>query len=191
MSHFARVLAAVALIVATAVPAQAPPAPLSAADSDPVRLGWMQGAPPPADKLIRYADLSFFRFPQTRWSFAHMQQFVPTANVWRGEGKVAALPRAANYTDAIVVLHRGRIVYERYVGVMTPHTQHIAMSVTKSFVGTLGEMLIAEGKLDAGARVSRYVPELEGSAFADATVRQVLDMTTGLAYSENYADPKA
>src|SRR5512140_3296119 len=94
MSHFARVLAAVALIVATAVPAQAPPAPLSAADSDPVRLGWMVGSPPPADKLIRYADLSFFRFPQTRWSFAHMRQFLPTADVSRGEGPVSTLPRA-------------------------------------------------------------------------------------------------
>jgi hypothetical protein len=39
--------------------------------------------------------------------------------------------------------------------------------------------------------VAQYVPELKDSAFGDATVRQVLDMRTGLKYSENYADPKA
>jgi hypothetical protein len=52
-------------------------------------------------------------------------------------------------------------------------------------------MLVAEGKLDENALVTRYIPELRGTAFGDATVRQVLDMTTGLKYSENYADPTA
>ncbi len=65
------------------------------------------------------------------------------------------------------------------------------MSVTKSFFGTIAAMLVAEGKLDANALVTQYVPELKDSAFGDATVRQVLDMTTGLQYSEAYADPKA
>jgi len=52
-------------------------------------------------------------------------------------------------------------------------------------------MLVADGTLDAGAKVAKYVPELKDSAFGDATLRQVLDMTTGLKYSEDYADPKA
>jgi len=65
------------------------------------------------------------------------------------------------------------------------------MSVTKSFFGTIGAMLVDEGTLDADAPASRYVPELKDTAFGDATVRQLLDMTTGLQYSENYADPKA
>ena len=66
----------------------------------------------------------------------------------------------ANYTDAIVVLHKGRIVYERYLGVMQPHQPHMAMSVTKSIFGTLGAMLVAEGRLDENALVTKYVPEL-------------------------------
>ena len=191
--------------------------PLSAADSDPVKLGWMVGSPPPPDKLVRFADMSHMRFPLTRWSFANFRRFVPSTQVWRGDGAVAALPRAerddieavrfrplgqagtmtwaeslgANYTDAIVVLHRGRIVYERYFGVMGPQVPHMAMSVTKSFVGTLGAILVDEGALDDRALVPRYIPEMEGTAYADATVRQVLDMTIGVAYSENYADPLA
>jgi CubicO group peptidase (beta-lactamase class C family) len=190
---------------------------LSAAESDPAKMGWMVGSPPPPDKLILFADGSHLRFPQLRWSVANFRRFMPSANVWRGDGPVSPLPRAlrtdidavrfrplggsdtmtwaqsldANYTDAIVVLHQGRVVYERYLGVMTPRSPHMAMSVTKSMFGTLGAMLVAEGKLDEHALVTRYIPELAGSGWADATVRQVLDMTTGLKYSENYADAQA
>jgi CubicO group peptidase (beta-lactamase class C family) len=196
--------------------AQTPTLP-TAAQTDPVALGWMVGSPPPADKLIRFADGSGYKFPQTRWSFSNFRQLIPTTQVSRGTGAPAPLPRAlrndldavsfvplgkdtpmtwaqafdANYTDGVVVLHNGRIVYERYAGALRPEGQHISMSVTKSFFGTLGAMLVAEGKLDENAPVSRYVPELKDSAFGDATIRQVLDMRTGLKYSENYLDPNA
>ncbi|HSF78668.1 MAG TPA: serine hydrolase, partial [Steroidobacteraceae bacterium] len=157
------------------------------------------------------------RFPQMRWSFANFRQLMPSTNVWRGDGKLSELPRAlrddidgitftpmgrsdtmtwgqslaANYTDAIVVLHRGRIVYERYFGVMNDHNAHMAMSVTKSIFGTLGAMLVAEGRLDEKALIGQYIPELKDTAYGDVTVRQVLDMTVGVRYSENYADPAA
>ncbi|MBB5392468.1 serine hydrolase domain-containing protein [Herbaspirillum sp. SJZ130] len=188
-----------------------------AADSDPIQLEWMVGAPPPDQKILRFEDGSYFQFPALRWSVAHFRQLMPTVNVSRGLGAPAMLPRAiradidrlrftpvgsatsmtwkeslsATYTDGIVVLHRGRIVYERYFGALAEDGQHAAMSVTKSLVGTLGATLVAEGKLDAGKRVADYVPELAASAFGNATIRQILDMTTGLQYSEDYADPNA
>ena len=193
------------------------PALPSAEQTDPVKLGWMQGSPPPPDKLIRFGDGSFYTFPKFRWTFSNVRQIAPTTNVSRGLGAATPLPRAerddldaltftplgktetmtwaqslaANYTDGIVVLHKGRIVYERYFGALRPEGQHIAQSVTKSFFGTIAAQLVAEGKLDENAKVAKYVPELEASAFGDATIRQVLDMRTGLKYSENYADPKA
>jgi hypothetical protein len=95
---------------------------------------------------------------------------------------------AETYADGIAILHRGRIVFERYFGALEPHRQHIAMSVTKSFTGVLAGMLVAEGRIDPAAPVTAYVPELERSAFGDATVEQVMDMTTGLAYTEVYTD---
>ena len=52
--------------------------------SDPIALGWMAGSPPPADKLVRFEDGSFFRFPQWRWSFSHWRELVPTVNVAHG-----------------------------------------------------------------------------------------------------------
>jgi hypothetical protein len=188
-----------------------------ARESDPRRLGWMAGTPPEEERTIRFSDGSYFRFPAMRWTVCHFRELMPTKHVSRGLAAPLRLRRAprgdiddvnfevrgsgrtmtwsealdATYTDGIVVLHRGRIVYERYFGCLEEDGQHGAMSVTKSFVGTLGAMLVAEGVLKPNRRVSDYVPELAGSAFGDATVRHVLDMTTGLEFSEDYTDPDA
>jgi CubicO group peptidase (beta-lactamase class C family) len=206
-------------IAAAALKGPAAPPPLNAKDSDPITLGWMVGSPPPDLKTVRFADGSFMEFPQLRYTFSNFRQFSTTVKVWRGDGPVSVLPRAermdqidavtfetlgenpvtmtweqslpANYTDGIVVLHRGRIVYERYFGVLQPHGQHAAFSVTKSFTGLLGAILVHEGAIDEKALVTKYVPELEASAFGNAIVRQVLDMTTGIKFSEDYADSEA
>ncbi|NYT64878.1 serine hydrolase [Alcaligenaceae bacterium] len=190
---------------------------LDAQTSDPEVLGWMVGSPPPKDKIVRFEDGSYFDFPALRWSVSNFRQLMPTINVSRGLGAPVALPRtiqasidairfmpigatqpmtwqgslAANYTDGVVIMHRGHIVYERYFGVLKANGQNAAMSVTKSVIGTLAAMLVAEGLLDANKQVSYYVPELAQSAFGNATLRQVLDMTTGLQYSEDYEDPSA
>jgi CubicO group peptidase (beta-lactamase class C family) len=97
----------------------------------------------------------------------------------------------ANFTDALMVVHRGTIVYERYAGVTGPDTPHMLMSVSKSFAGTIAAMLVVDGRLDEDALIGDLLPEMAGSGFADATLRQVLDMTTALAYSEDYTSPTA
>lgn len=176
----------------------------------------MEGFPPPPERAIGVADGSAWAFPRTRWAFSHMRELFPTANVSRGDAPVALLPRAersdldavafetldgrpmtwgeslaANYTDGIVVLHRGVTVQERYFGALQPELAHTAMSVTKSFVGTLAAMLAERGALDPGRDVTHYLPELAGTAYDGATLRQVMDMTVGVRYSEAYADPQA
>lgn len=194
-----------------------PPPPLDAVASDPNRLGWMRGDPPPAEAQVRFDDGGMYTFPKLRWAYSNIRRLVPTTEVGRGSGPVAVLPRAdrddidavrftpigasasmtwqqslaANYTDGIVVLHRGRIVHERYFGALDAHRPHIAWSVTKSMFGLLAATLRVEGRLDEAAPVTRYVPELAGSALGDATLRQVLDMTTSVVYSEDYTDPEA
>jgi len=74
--------------------AEKPPQIPSAAETDPVKLGWMVGSPPPPDKIVRFADMSHYRFPQTRWSFSNFRQLIPTTNIARGDGPVCVLPRA-------------------------------------------------------------------------------------------------
>ncbi|WP_051275680.1 serine hydrolase domain-containing protein [Aestuariibacter salexigens] len=185
--------------------------------SDATVIGWMQGFPPAKDKRITQPDSNFFSFPKLRWSVCHMQELLPTATIKRDPYAYRPLPYkllssiddvafmpldsqtsmtwkqslSVNYTDGLLILHNGHIVYEYYSGCLTPHTLHAAMSMTKSITGLLAEILIAEKYLDEQQNVSEVVPELAGSAFADATVRQVMDMTTSLDYSENYADPQA
>jgi len=177
----------------------------------------MVGSPPPADRILRFEDGSYFRFPQMRWSVANFRQLMPTVNVSRGLGEYSLLERQpsneidaltfvplgggepmtwqqslqANYTDGIIILHRGKLVYERYFGVLKPEGQHAAMSITKTFTGTLAALLVAKEKLDPERLVADYVPELAASGFGDASVRQLMDMTTGIHFSEDYADPKA
>ncbi len=210
--------------VALAVPAGAQSAPLSAADSDPRVMGWMQGFPPPADRIITQPDSVYFSFPRLRWSVCHLREFLPTERISRGLGApkpldyvaphVFAEMRAeidaltftpmggesemtwedslfANYTDGMLILHEGRVVYERYFGCLEEDGQHAAMSMTKSVTGLLAEILVVEGALDDTALVADIIPEIASSAFATATVRQVMDMTTGVQYSEDYSDPDA
>ncbi|MFM9923249.1 serine hydrolase [Variovorax sp. H27-G14] len=186
-------------------------------DNTALAAGWRDGFPTAGTPAQRPRERSIFQFPQSRWAFSHLRELQPTRNVARGNGPVSVLPRAerpeldalcfprfadgaqtdwrgaleAIHADGAVVLHRGRIVYERYFGELDAHGQHMAMSVTKSVVGTLGAMLAADGTLDEHAAVTHYIPELADSTFGQASVRQVMDMTTAIDYSEDYADAQA
>lgn len=190
---------------------------LTAEESDPVRLGWMQGFPPPPDRLVMQPDSNFFSFPKLRWTVCHIRELMPTKQVSRGLGPSHPMAYAlddridavtfspmgsnktmtweeslsANYTDGILILHEGRVVYEKYLGALDEAGKHAAMSMTKSMTGLLAEILVAEGAMEDTATVSTIVPKLKGSAFGDATVRQVMDMTTALDFSEDYSDPNA
>ena len=186
--------------------------------SDPNALGWMQGSPPQPAQLIRFQDDRFLEFPQIRWTLSHMRELAPTTAVWRGDGRPSDLgvaPRLeasiealaftdlqgrnltwaqslqGTYTDGIIVLHRGRRIYERYFGALQPHRPHACFSITKSYAATLAATLLHERVLDETQTVSHYLPEMIGTAYEDATLRQVLDMQIGVDYSELYADPNA
>jgi CubicO group peptidase (beta-lactamase class C family) len=192
---------------------------LDGSASDPNVLGWMQGAPPPALKRIRFRDDKFLKFPEIRWSLSHMRELLPTVPVWRGggvcsnlgvygEASGAAIDALAfedlqgrrttwaqslldTYTDGIVVLHRGRRVYERYFGALQSHGTHACFSITKSYAATLAAAMLHEGVLDESKLVPYYLEEMRDTAYADATLRELLDMQIGVAYSETYADPSA
>ena len=203
---------------------QAQTAPLSAQESDPNVMGWMQGFPPPADRLITQPDSVYFSFPRLRWSVCHLREFLPTEEISRGLSSPVALdylPPAefadmrqkidaitfspqnseeqmtweaslyANYTDGILILHKGEVVYERYFGCLEEDGKHAIMSMTKSITGLLAEIMVVEGALDDSKLVQEIIPDIGNSAFATATIRQVMDMTTGVKYSEDYSDPNA
>ena len=150
--------------------------------------------------------------PGNQWSYQHTRRVFPSADVYRGDGAVSKLEYAlrdidaitfvhpttktpmtvaqmfaATDTDAFLVIKDGRIVAERYFHGMTPTDTHLLMSVTKSVVGALAGIVIEQGRLDPEAQITHYVPELKGSAYEGATVRQLLDMTVGLGFDEDYS----
>jgi CubicO group peptidase (beta-lactamase class C family) len=93
------------------------------------------------------------------------------------------------WTDALLVLHDGAVVEERYVEGMTPLTPHLLMSVSKSVVGCVAGILAHQRLLDPSAPVTSYIEDVRGSGYDDATVRDLLDMRTGVAFRETYDEP--
>jgi CubicO group peptidase (beta-lactamase class C family) len=146
-----------------------------------------------------------------------MRELVPTQRIPRGSGPVAPLPasplpasplplgkivlrrldgtRASvdevledTYTDATVVVHGGRVVLERYAGETAPGTPHLLMSISKSVVGCVVGNLVERGLLSPGHLVTDHVPELEQSGYRGASLRDILDMRSGVEFSEDYTD---
>lgn len=171
--------------------------------------GLMIGTPPPPEGRVTRGN--WFYAPHNRWAFSHMASLVPTAEVSRGSGPVRELPERLapaaevealtvvdhagtertvgemlrrTWSDALVVLKQGEVVYERYDNDLEADQIHLLASVTKSFTGLLVLLAIEDGKLDPTRPAVDYVPELAAGVFADTTVQQVLDMTVAAEWDE-------
>ena len=175
-------------------------------------LGLMQGFPPAPAKLVTLANWQ--GEPYNRWSLQHVSEVIPSARIGRSNGiaeletvlqSVDAVTFAAvdgkrktvadmlvdTYTDGFLVLHNGKIVAERYFNAMGPASLHLLHGITQSYIGTLAGLPITRGQLDVDKPVTDYIPELKGTGFDGATVRQVLDMRTGVTFGEDPTDPTA
>ncbi|WP_428526089.1 serine hydrolase domain-containing protein [Roseibium sp.] len=201
---------AIALMVSTG---------FAAAQDDPYathhELGLMQGFPPPEDKRVNRSN-GLLGVPYNRWSYQNMRTLFPTAGIPAAlsprpvavaiDGGIERLTYKREdgsdvdfdtylketYTDAFVVVHGDKIVYERYLNGMNPNQPHQMMSVTKSFAGMFGLIAVANGYLSEDDPVTKFVPELEAAgAFSGATFSHVEDMTASLDFSEDYADPNS
>jgi hypothetical protein len=164
------------------------------------------------------ADISLDNWlwaPYAHWSFQHVDDFVPTAVISRGAGPIAALPAAGapiaeipvtgtdgtattvgavmarTATDGWAVAHRGSMVAEEYLGGMGAQTRHLLFSVSKSLVGAVAGALHGAGAIEVDAPVTAYVSALANCGYAGATVRHLLDMRSGIAFSDNYLHPTA
>ena len=175
---------------------------------EPQRL--MTGFPPAAEQLVTWHN--WMSPPFNKWGFRHLGRLRPSISVPCGQA-LQALPEAlqdldgfsfasacglnvrldehlvASHADGFIVLKAGQVVYERYFNGHGANDRHVMFSVTKSLIGTLAEQLICEGKLDPERLAGDYVPEFAGSAYFDASVRQLLDMAVGIDYTERYDDP--
>jgi CubicO group peptidase (beta-lactamase class C family) len=154
------------------------------------------------------------------WSFLHMDELFPTAGIDAAFTDSAAiepeaLPEdphgllglavrlpdgtdstvegilAATSTDAWMVLRGNEVLVEEYFGEMHPGSRHLLMSVSKSIVSAVVGVLVAQGRIDTSDRIDHYIPELRASGYRGATVRDILDMRSGIGFSEDYLDPES
>jgi CubicO group peptidase (beta-lactamase class C family) len=156
---------------------------------------------------------------QIGWTFQHISEIFPTHDISRGTAPSVRLPftpedvdeltvscadgrrstvaqvMAATDTDGWMVLHHNKVIAEHYPeprrpgSQMQPGTAHLLMSVSKSIVGTVVGCLVARGILDLHKPLQSYIPRLSGSGYEGATIRHLLDMRSGIRFSEDYLDP--
>lgn len=142
--------------------------------------------------------------PYLRWSYTHMKEIALTKevdtqysstfpiasyhfddfSVKQENGQTISLEKLLdqNKTDAFVVVHHGKLVYEKYFNGYTPTEPHGMASLTKVFTGALIQSLIEEGKLDKNTRADTYVKELHNTPFGKATIQQLMDMQVSAIY---------
>jgi hypothetical protein len=145
----------------------------------------------------------------TFWSFRHVRELIPTAQVDCAEtarplakkynSELAEVVFAAHYgatkladflttthTDTFTVVKGEDLVMEWLAPGVGDDEPHMIFSVTKSVTGMLVGALVAQGLLDVDALVKKYVPEVADSGFGDATVRNLLDMAASYQFEEDY-----
>ena len=99
---------------------------------------------------------------------------------------------AANNTAGLIVVQNGRIRLERYARGYSRQGRYTSFSVAKSLTSTLVGAAVKDGFIKSvDDPVTRYIPELSGSAYDGVTVRQVLTMTSGVKWNEDYTDPNS
>jgi CubicO group peptidase (beta-lactamase class C family) len=89
----------------------------------------------------------------------------------------------------VLVLQDGRIRLERYAPPDSPTTRWNSFSIAKSITSTLVGAAMKDGYIKSlDDRVTRYISSLRGSAYDDVTIRQLLTMTSGVKWNEDYTD---
>ncbi|MFZ4689142.1 MAG: serine hydrolase domain-containing protein [Polymorphobacter sp.] len=112
-------------------------------------------------------------------------------------GRPLAIPGVDAYlagqrAAGIVILHDGKVRFERYGLGFDAKGRWTSFSVAKSFTSTLVGAAVQDGAIKSlEDKVSLYIPDLRGSAYDDVSVRQLLTMSSGVRWNEDYEDPKA
>lgn len=136
-------------------------------------------------------------------NFSNMERAFLTVPVSRGDGPVSDLPQgepmtlpegvtdwiAARDLTSLLVLDEGKIVHESYHKGTGAEDRRISWSMAKSYLSALFGILLDEGAIASiDAPVTEYAPQLAGSAYDGATIRNVLQMTSGVEFDEDYLD---
>ena len=152
---------------------------------------------------------NYFRAPYREGSFRHMDQVFPFHLVHRA-GRISNLPHGErrlgevtyqwkaracaldellmqSKTTGFLVIKDGKIVDERYFGGASESSTFTSMSVAKSFTSTLVGLALADGKIKSLIDpITDYVPELQGTGYEGVPIKDILQMSSGVNFSESY-----
>ena len=95
-------------------------------------------------------------------------------------------------TDGLIVLHNGDMLYENYWNGNSASSKHIAFSVSKSFLSALIGIAVGDGLIDSiEDPVTKYIPDFNGTGYEGVRIKDILQMSSGVKFNEDYADPKS
>ena len=96
------------------------------------------------------------------------------------------------HTDGLIILHDGKMLFEKYWNGNTKDSKHIAFSVSKSYLSALFGIAIEEGLIKSiDDNVSIYLDDFEGTGYEDVKIKNLLQMSSGIEFNEDYADPNS
>lgn len=91
--------------------------------------------------------------------------------------------------DALVIIQNDTLIYEKYYHNNSESTRHISWSVAKSFISAMFGMAMADGQIKSvQQKVEEYLPEMKGTGYEGVKIKDVLQMSTGVGFNEDYGD---
>lgn len=130
---------------------------------------------------------------QDPFEFSHGTHIeLPTTYEFEGNTRNLHMLLGATHTAALLVLKRGEVRFEQYWLSGGPEVQWLSMSVAKSFISALVGIALAEGLIDnIEDPIDKYAAGLAGSAYEGVRIKDVLQMSSGARWNEDYSDPKS
>ena len=182
-----------AVLLLGAAPAPAPAAGATAPEPLANLLFWPQAK---RDDLFRRMDQAFpthtvRKGPRVRLLPAGRPLPTPVWSV-NGAPQTVAGYMAAEHVAGVIVLQDGKVRLERYAMGWSAKGRWTSFSVAKSFTSTLVGAAVKDGYIKSVEEpITKYLPELKGSGYEGVSIRQVLTMTSGVKWNEDYADPNS
>ena len=167
----------------------------------------MEGSPPPKNYQVTLEN--WRKYPYNKWSFVNVRNLIPTSPIHSGNDfRMNFKTKITNFndliinhnnssfnfidilkksdTDAFLVMHKGNLIYEFFDNFTSKNSPHIIFSISKSLTSLLAGILHEKGILNLNKTVSYYLREIKGTAYEDATIRNVLDMNVASSFIEDY-----
>jgi CubicO group peptidase (beta-lactamase class C family) len=126
------------------------------------------------------------------YTFPRRDFVLPETFFFDGEQRLLSEELEHYKTDGLIVLHNGNLLYENYWNNNSATSKHIAFSVTKSFVSALVGIAVDEGLIDnIEDPITKYLSDFNGTGYEGVRIKDILQMSSGVDFNEDYADPKS